>query len=263
MILRIGERTSHQSPVVRQAHHPSNSFDFAHDPSNDPEPVEGHPERSRGITSHQDRKSPERNFNFSHGLQNFFLTGDWCSGALVTGREIKNFKAFTLIELLLVIIILGVIAGITVPNFSQAYSGFLVKKSVDDLSYLMRYAQSRAVIQSKTVRLCCDAAEKRFWLEDQDSESTESGGERSFQKIAGRFGRTFSLPADVELTCPQEHVRFLPDGAIDKTRLKISYKENSWTITTAAQKNHVLAYPTESASDFPGAKFSAVESEEK
>ena len=34
--------------LVRLAHHPANSFDLAHDPSNDPEPVEGHPERSRG-----------------------------------------------------------------------------------------------------------------------------------------------------------------------------------------------------------------------
>ena len=263
MILRIGERTRHPSPVVRQAHHPSNSFDFAHDPSNDPEPVEGHPERSRGITSHQDRKSPESNFNFSYGLQNFFLTGDGYSRALVTSRELRNLTGFTLLELMLVLVILGVIAGLVVPNFSRTYSGLLLKKSVEDLSYLMRYAQSRAVIQSKTVRLCCDAVENRYWLEDNAAEEAAAGDTMSFQKIAGRFGRIYSLPADVQLTCPADHVHFFPNGAMDKARLAISHQENSWTISTAEQKNHVLAYPTASAADFPSRKFSAVESEEK
>ena len=154
-----------------------------------------------------------------------------------------NPKSFTLIELLIVLVLLGVLAAVSVPNFGQTYFGVLVKKSAEDLAYSIRYGQSRAVLKGQIVRLNCNTSEQSYWLEDQMTTDNAIAGEQpQFQKIAGRFGRTYRMPGDVVLECPGEFIQFLPSGDIDKMRLTVSLKDKTWIVSTADQKNHVLVY---------------------
>lgn len=153
-----------------------------------------------------------------------------------------NLKSFTLIEILIVLTLLGVLAAFSVPNFSNSYSNLLLKKSVDDLAYCLRYAQSRAVLKGTTVRFHCNAPEKNYWLEDQSDAPGGSISSPNFQRILGRFGRTYVLPGDAELNCEQEFILFFPTGDIEKTRIEVSMKEKTWTVSTKDQRNHVKVF---------------------
>ena len=65
----------------------------------------------------------------------------------------NNNKAFTLIEMLLVLIILSVIVGLTVPNFGKSVNTFELKKTANDIVYLVRWAQSRAINENVNYQL--------------------------------------------------------------------------------------------------------------
>ena len=72
--------------------------------------------------------------------------------------ELKNTAAmrprgFTLVEILLVVMLIGLAAGLAVPNFSGSFSSLQLRETAENLGYLMRYAQSRAIIRRQPCRL--------------------------------------------------------------------------------------------------------------
>ena len=151
-----------------------------------------------------------------------------------------NFFGFTLVELLLVLIILSVITGLSVGNFSRTYDTLLLKKSVDDVAFLMRYAQSRAVTKGRRLALQFDPSSINYGLLQEAEHSSPS--EPVFEKFSGRFSRTFSLPEKIQLQTDSSTVYFYPDGNMDKVRIVLSFKDQSWTISTKEQKNHVVVF---------------------
>lgn len=147
---------------------------------------------------------------------------------------------FTLIEVLLVTIILVVIVGLAVPSFSSTYHKFQLKKSVNHLTYLMRYAQSRAVTKQMIVRLTFSEDFKEYWLEQANEETEE------FESVGGRFGKHHPVSDDVIVEFDQEFagedIEFFSDGQIDKMRLFLCYEEICMTVSTKEQRGYVRIY---------------------
>ena len=157
--------------------------------------------------------------------------------------RISNF-GFSLLELLLVIIILAVIAGLTVPHFSQSYTHVLITKTADDIAYSMRYAQSRAVTRGHRFQLQFDDTFQKYWITEEESEEQLNP---VFKRISGKMGKTYAIPEGVEVRAERSTIDFLPNGNIQKARIQLESKNNVLTISTADQKNHVLIYtPDES-----------------
>ncbi|MEM6332665.1 MAG: GspH/FimT family pseudopilin [Planctomycetota bacterium] len=67
-------------------------------------------------------------------------------------------SAFTLIELMVVIVVIGVLAAITVPRFSGSFERAALRSEAQSLADAMRYARSQAIIQRRVIRLA--------WLDD-------------------------------------------------------------------------------------------------
>ncbi|MFA6378953.1 MAG: prepilin-type N-terminal cleavage/methylation domain-containing protein, partial [Candidatus Omnitrophota bacterium] len=82
----------------------------------------------------------------------------------------RRKSAFTLIELLLVVALMVVIAGLSIPNLPRHLSVFQLDQTTRHVSYLMRYAQSLAVVNQKEYRLCFSLDRLKYWLEEESAD---------------------------------------------------------------------------------------------
>ncbi len=149
-------------------------------------------------------------------------------------------RAFTAIELILVVLILSILAGLTVPQFSRTHKDFELKKQAQDLAYAMRYAQSRAVAKGKEMRLEFSADFSSYQLtEETEKDLLSQDGDRSFETIAGRLGRVVVVPAYIKIQSEETGVHFYADGTIDKRHISVCQDERCWVVSTKEQRGHV------------------------
>ena len=161
-------------------------------------------------------------------------------------------KAFTLIELLLVAVLLIVVAGFSIPNLAKAYSGVQFRAASRQISYLMRYAQSVAVIHQKEYRICFAQDRLNYWLEEEvkaegDEDQETLSTEKSFQKIKGEKGRVFSMTSGISLEVQNDNIVFYPDATIDKAEIILRNKDQKEiVISTQERRGQIDVFsPTE------------------
>jgi len=159
------------------------------------------------------------------------------SGGFCLGRF--GSKSFTIIEVVLVILVVAIIAGLAVPRFSRTYADLALKTTAEEIAQLMRYAQSRAIIKGKEVRLETDAGLSVYYLTEQADDQKQEGGEDTFVRFEGRFGRVFGIPSLMEVKRDKDYVSFYPDGSIDKQYLNVCNEKRCFTISTKEQRGHV------------------------
>lgn len=163
---------------------------------------------------------------------------------LSTGQILNKQQkqsGFTLIEVILVVIVLSVIAAVTIPNFSTSYRHFQLKSAAEQLMYVMRYAQSRAVSKNIMVRLEFDDNNSKYWLTEQDEEL--SGNEIVYKRVSGRLGKRYSLTNKESLEVDKQVLNFYPSGQIEKTRLILcNDHDRCYTISTKEQRGHINIY---------------------
>jgi len=152
----------------------------------------------------------------------------------------SNQKGFTLIEIIFVVVLLGIVAGLAFPNLSQGYYQFQLNQKADNLAYLMRYAQSRAVVEGKKHRLLFVLDEKKYWLEQK--KDTDEEVEESYHRISGRLGRSFTLPQKMTATTDTETALFYPDGRMDKIQITVCHKDYCRTISTKEVNGYVYVF---------------------
>lgn len=119
---------------------------------------------------------------------------------------LRSEGSFTLIELILVIVVIGIIIAITVPNFRGSYEFLRFENSVQNFIKLIRYGQDMAILHSKPYRICIDAKKNAFWLERNKE------GSDKFEKMSGKLGRRFVLPEKVEIKPDKKCYEFFVDG---------------------------------------------------
>ena len=167
-----------------------------------------------------------------------------------TGKRIflSRLEGFTLIEIILVLMIFSVITALAIPNFRQVFQKIQVKTAAYDIVYAMRYAQSRAVTFQRVVRFEFSNDFTRYWLSeslDEDTEDEPMVSGQKFNRLSGRFGRTFSVPKDVFINAQESILSFYPDGKIDRQLLSVcpkGKKDRCVMITTNAQRGRVRIY---------------------
>jgi prepilin-type N-terminal cleavage/methylation domain-containing protein len=130
--------------------------------------------------------------------------------------ERRAARAFTLIELLAVLLIMGLVAGITLPNLSLG-SERAVLGAAQQLGADLSFARQRAVATGSTHRVVIDLDAAAWWMEqwpkaaapEDAAPAAPTGGRREIQMAAPQsaaldfeplpppFGRRRSLPGDV------------------------------------------------------------------
>ena len=79
---------------------------------------------------------------------------------------------FTLLELIIVLFLIGIIAGLTGLYIGKDTGSLELKKFSKEVSAVMRYARSHAVSEKKIYCFVIDKDEQRYWLYSEDNDYT-------------------------------------------------------------------------------------------
>jgi prepilin-type N-terminal cleavage/methylation domain-containing protein len=132
----------------------------------------------------------------------------------------KPNNAFTLIEILLVVIIIGIVLALSAPNFSKGFSRFQLNKTADDLLNCSRWAQAMAIGQQRTIALSFSHDHRSYSL-TRIQINEESDDQQSFEPVNGSLGRMHSIPEEIDLDTKNDNINFYPDGTIDPATIQL------------------------------------------
>jgi prepilin-type N-terminal cleavage/methylation domain-containing protein len=120
-------------------------------------------------------------------------------------RSEKLPGGFTLIELVMVMFIIALIAGMLAPALAQFTAGRAVDNLGRQIVGLARYAHMQAIGQDRTYRLNFDPASRQFWL-------TADDGGGTFNPPTGDYSQRYTAPAGITLqvqVTPQPNMNLL------------------------------------------------------
>jgi len=138
--------------------------------------------------------------------------------------------AFTFIEILIVVFIIGVIASFSIPRFRETFNNLQLKMAAHDLSQFFRYAQGESIRNECIHKIVID--NHSYWLMAE-----KEGGE--FERTPGRWGRTNLINYNIEVIAENEEIFFYPEGRIDRVEIELNRGEKFYTLTTKERQGYV------------------------
>lgn len=154
-----------------------------------------------------------------------------------TGRHRSSHCAFTLVELVVVIILVAVLAGMAIPRFAGAASSTQLTEQAQALLAGARYARDYAVTHRCDCRLVIDAAAGRFALQRQE---IDASGDERFVSIGLGWGRPVVLTGGVRFgrvrieptggRTQDGWVTFRPDGQTDAAIVEVTDGRKTYSL---------------------------------
>ena len=156
----------------------------------------------------------------------------------------RSRDSFTIIEILLAIVLIAIIATLAVPNFGGAYTRVQLRKTADDLAYLMRYAQSQAIVKNRIMRLEFDPSFTQYWLMEGNETPDPQNEKGNFSPVAGRLGAPVAVPKEIILTSTSPSLYLYPDGTLDQVRVDLCRKQECFSVSTHTQRGIINVFET-------------------
>jgi general secretion pathway protein H len=153
---------------------------------------------------------------------------------------------FTLIEVALVLLIMGVVLALMVPRLRDPAHTELVSHA-RRLAVTLRFVRHEAILNGRTYRLNYDLNEQRYWVTSSEGED-ESG---SFVNETGVLVKPVTFPpplafSDIFLPWTAGQVRegqgftnFYPDGVVDLTLVHLDNGQEAYTLLIDPITGHV------------------------
>jgi len=113
----------------------------------------------------------------------------------------RHNRALTLIEILVVIVLISLLAGLGGSTYTGSYKRLLVEKAAKGLYVTARYARVAAIEHQRPYHLLLDRENKRYWLVtmEQDVDSLDA----TEQIVSNSFCRPGTLPNGVDFEAVQ------------------------------------------------------------
>ena len=150
--------------------------------------------------------------------------------AIRRGEPPQN--GFTLLELLVVLVILGLLAATVPPLVARAVPGAELKSAAREVAAALRYARSQAVTSGREVSFEMDVESRRYRI---------TGGERDFALPAeldiAVFGAASVSPDDLT-----GGIRFFTDGSSTGGYVTIENKDHSYRVDVDWLVGQVTVY---------------------
>ena len=138
----------------------------------------------------------------------------------------RNRQAFTLIELAIAVFILLLILTLAVPSITGVMADRRLRRSLDDLTQLVRQAQDRSMAERRSYLIAWDG--DQIVLRPEALAKGES--DEPVAKLRLRPGDAYllELPAKLRDEVPAEWI-FWPSGTCEPARVKYKGEDGAWT----------------------------------
>lgn len=141
-------------------------------------------------------------------------------------------RGFTLIELMVVVAIMGVILGISIPAFRSIKEKAPLEQAISDVEAACRTARSRAILGKRVMEVYLNDVEDIVALSTASrlvmGTDLDTGLEARQAEVGEEIGR-FELTADLEIIAPRGdefngelRLRFYPNGTAEPVELRVS-----------------------------------------
>ncbi len=140
----------------------------------------------------------------------------------------KN-KAFTFLELVIVVLIVGILLGVAIPSLKKTYDNYQIQDFSKNLQNFLNYIHERAVIEDKVILFFVDDASNRYYAKYQNMTVVEGG----------------KIPTGlkVDLETEDDEFIFYPDGEISGVDINIADKnDNAVKLSTKGVFGFVKKY---------------------
>ncbi len=144
----------------------------------------------------------------------------------------KANNAFTLVEILLVVVIIGIVLALAAPNFSKGYSRFQLNKTADDLLSVSRWAKAMAIGQERIYALSFSNDRRSYGLA-RVKINEETDNQDSFEPVNGALGRMHPIPDVIRLDTQGDRIKFYPDGTIDPATIQLASPDQKTVLTSS------------------------------
>jgi prepilin-type N-terminal cleavage/methylation domain-containing protein len=156
-----------------------------------------------------------------------------------TGRA-----GFTLIELIVVLVLIGILTALILPEMRGSFSDSILKSTSRNLVQALHLASSRAIISNQPHRLRLESGTGQFRVEKMVYEGNKEGEFRPLQKGAGTEGKINSRlhfevrknpnapkaspyfsSASSETDGARDAITFHPDGTAEDAQILLEDRE--------------------------------------
>ncbi len=126
-------------------------------------------------------------------------------------------KGYTFIELICVVVIIGVLAGVSMPLIRNVFLGAQLESSAQELSAFMDYLRQRSLTESAVIRLHISPDSAEYW-------AAVNGAPQRL--------KTRRLPSGITVESDLEDIYFYPDGRIDKADIRFTVSSGGIILLT-------------------------------
>lgn len=140
-------------------------------------------------------------------MSNARITTNFSSRRKLSNYHEYNGSGFTFIELVLVVAIIGVLVGVSIPNLKVKYYDIMLHNSSRQMQAFMNYLSQRSVAQGEAICLAIDKEKNEY-------SARLKAQENSF--------KTQHLPRHIAIESDKEEICFYPDGKITGVDIKLS-----------------------------------------
>lgn len=126
----------------------------------------------------------------------------------------RRKQGFTLIELIVVLVVMGIIAGVAVPRFTGSFDSIRFRKTMNELVYFLREARIRAMSNAEAVNVVFNLHGGYCWSEDKKIFKLPNDIEIFTDKIELKDDQTRTLTFFPNGTALEEKIGFICDNAM-------------------------------------------------
>ncbi|MFA5363201.1 MAG: prepilin-type N-terminal cleavage/methylation domain-containing protein [Candidatus Omnitrophota bacterium] len=126
-------------------------------------------------------------------------------------------KGYTFIELICVVVILGVLAGVSMPVLKNVFLGVQLESTAQELCSLMDYVRQRSLLERGIIRIHISLDKAEYWV-------TADGSTKRL--------KTLRVPSGINIESDKEEICFYPDGRIDKADIRLAVSSGKNVLLT-------------------------------